>query len=80
MKSSQTCINDIEMKLNDLSEQLKQFQKENEFNLNHLRNQLIEITKEFNNPSNMPIQQNARSLINDISIDLSKTKFLRNNF
>ncbi|CAF4109478.1 unnamed protein product [Adineta steineri] len=75
MKSSQTCINDIEMKLDDLSKQIKQCQKENKFNeveLNHLRNQLIEIAKEFNNPSNMSIHENSRSLISEISIILSK--------
>ncbi|CAF1450877.1 unnamed protein product [Adineta steineri] len=75
IKSSQTCINDIEMKLNDLREKITQFQKENEFheiNLNHLRTQLIEIAKEFNTPSNMSIQQNSRSLINNISIISSK--------
>ncbi|CAF4241622.1 unnamed protein product, partial [Adineta steineri] len=32
MKSSQTCIDDIEMKLNDLHKKIKQFQNENEFN------------------------------------------------
>ncbi|CAF0979750.1 unnamed protein product [Adineta steineri] len=75
MKSSQTCINDIEMKLDDLSKQIKQCQKENKFNeveLNYLRNQLIEIAKEFNNPSNMSIHENSGSLINEISIILSK--------
>ncbi|CAF1418162.1 unnamed protein product [Adineta steineri] len=75
MKSSQTCIDDIEMKLNDLHKKIKQFQNENEFNeinLNQLRKKVIEIAKEFSNPSNMSIQQNSRSLINEISIILSK--------
>ncbi|CAF4094965.1 unnamed protein product [Adineta steineri] len=75
IKSSQTFINDIEKKFNDLSEQIKQIHKENEFNeinLNYLRNQLIEITKEFNNSSNLSIQQDSQSFINDISIILSK--------
>ncbi|CAF1468769.1 unnamed protein product [Adineta steineri] len=47
IKSSQTCLSDIEMKFNDLTEQIKHFQKEtdlNEINLNHLRNQLMKIT------------------------------------
>ncbi|CAF3875985.1 unnamed protein product [Adineta steineri] len=75
MKSTQTCINQIEMKLNNLNEQIKQFQIEKEFNeinLNHLRNELMKITEEFDNPSNMSIQHNSRSLINEISIILSK--------
>ncbi|CAF1374840.1 unnamed protein product [Adineta steineri] len=75
IESSQTCINDIEMKLNDLSEQIKQFQKENEFNeinLNYLRNQLMKIAQELNNPSKISIQQDSQSLINDISVILLK--------
>ncbi|CAF1335323.1 unnamed protein product [Adineta steineri] len=75
VKSSDTCINGIEMKFNDLSEQIQLLQKENEFNeinLNYLRNQLKEITEELNNPPNISIEQNSRSFINDISIILSK--------
>ncbi|CAF0913582.1 unnamed protein product [Adineta steineri] len=72
---SQICINDIEKKFNDLSEQIKQIHKENEFNeinLNYLRNQLREITQELNNLSNISIQQNLQSFINKISIISSK--------
>ncbi|CAF1352328.1 unnamed protein product [Adineta steineri] len=53
-KSSQTCFNDIDMKLEDLNEQIQQMQIENEFNetdLNYLRKQLIEIKQQLNNPS-----------------------------
>ncbi|CAF1049178.1 unnamed protein product [Adineta steineri] len=78
-KSSQTCISDIQMRFNDLREQIKQFQKENEFNemnLNYLRNQLKKITKELNNSSIMSIQQNSQPLINHISFILPrKSKF-----
>ncbi|CAF1445310.1 unnamed protein product [Adineta steineri] len=69
------------MKLNDLREKITQFQKENKFheiNLNYLRTQLIEIAKEFNTPSNMSIQQNSRSLINNISIISSKKPNFKN--
>ncbi|CAF1236107.1 unnamed protein product [Adineta steineri] len=75
IKSSQIFINDIEMKFNNLSEQIKQIHKENEFNeinLNYLRNQLMKITQELSNPSNMSIQQNSQSFINDISVILLK--------
>ncbi|CAF4273249.1 unnamed protein product, partial [Adineta steineri] len=75
IKSSQTCINDIETKFNNLREQIKQMQKQNEFNeidLNYLRNQLIEITQEFNNLSKISIKKDSQSFINDISIILSK--------
>ncbi|CAF1375128.1 unnamed protein product [Adineta steineri] len=75
IKSSQTCIKDIETKLNNLREQIKQMQKQNEFNeidLNYLRNQLIEITQEFNNLSKISIKKESQPFINDISIILSK--------
>ncbi|CAF4273526.1 unnamed protein product, partial [Adineta steineri] len=75
LKYSPTAINDIEMKLDDLSEQIKQIQKENDFNetkLNYLRNQLMTITEEFNNPPNISIEQDSRSFINEISFILSK--------
>ncbi|CAF1355187.1 unnamed protein product [Adineta steineri] len=84
IKDSQTCIDDIEMKFHDLSEQIKQIHEENEFNemnLYYLRNQLIEITEELNNPSKISIQQDPQSFINEISfIPLEKSKFLPNNF
>ncbi|CAF0986614.1 unnamed protein product [Adineta steineri] len=75
MKSSQTCINDIEKKFNDLSEQIKEIHRENEFNeinLNYLTNELIEITQELNNSSKISIQQDSESFINEISIVSSK--------
>ncbi|CAF1006140.1 unnamed protein product [Adineta steineri] len=75
IKSPQTCIKDIEMKFNDLSGQIKQIRQENEFNeinLNYLTNHLKKITEELNNPSNIYIQQDSQSFINEISVILSK--------
>ncbi|CAF1388789.1 unnamed protein product [Adineta steineri] len=75
LKYSPTVINDIEMKLDDLSEQIKQIHKENDYNetkLNYLRNQLITITEEFNNSSNISIEQDSQSFINEISFIPSK--------
>ncbi|CAF4307304.1 unnamed protein product, partial [Adineta steineri] len=63
------------MKFKDLDEQIKQIQKENEFNeinLNYLRNQLKEMTEELNNPLKISIKQDLQSLINEISIVSSK--------
>ncbi|CAF4161746.1 unnamed protein product [Adineta steineri] len=77
ISSLQTCINDIELKFHDLSKQIKQIHKEDEFNeinLNHLTSQLRKITEEFNNPSNMYIQQDSQSFINEISVISSKSK------
>ncbi|CAF3765008.1 unnamed protein product [Adineta steineri] len=71
IKSSQTCINDIEKKFNDLSEQIKQLQRENEFNeinLNYLRNELIQIREELNNPPKTSIIQDFQLFINDVPI------------
>ncbi|CAF1024196.1 unnamed protein product [Adineta steineri] len=75
IKTSETFIYDIETKFNDLCEQIKQIQKENEFNeinLNYLTNELIDITQELNNPSNISIQQDSESFINEISISSSR--------
>ncbi|CAF0831807.1 unnamed protein product [Adineta steineri] len=75
IKSSQTCNNDIEMKFKDLNEQIKQMQKQNEFNeinLNYLKKYLIDITEELNNPLKISIKQDSQSFINEISIISSK--------
>ncbi|CAF3858078.1 unnamed protein product, partial [Adineta steineri] len=75
VKSSQTYVNNIEKKFNDLCEQIKQIHAENEFNeinLNDLRNQLNEITEELNISSNISIHQESQSFINEISIISSK--------
>ncbi|CAF1488568.1 unnamed protein product [Adineta steineri] len=78
IKSSQTFIDDVEMKFKDLTEQIKQIHEENEFNeinLKYLKNQLLEITEELKKPSNISIQQDSKSFINEISIILPKSKF-----
>ncbi|CAF1491647.1 unnamed protein product [Adineta steineri] len=70
-----TFLNNIEMKFNDLNEQIKQIHQENEcneINLSYLTNELIEITEELNNSSKIYIQQDSQSFIDDISIILSK--------
>ncbi|CAF1507727.1 unnamed protein product [Adineta steineri] len=75
IKSSQPCIHDIEMKFKDLNEQIKQMQKENEFNeidLNYLTNQLIKMTQALNNLSSISIKEDSQSFINEISIISSK--------
>ncbi|CAF1175129.1 unnamed protein product [Adineta steineri] len=75
IKSSQACTNDIEMKFKYLNEHIKQLHSENEFNeinLEYLRKQLMKITQELNNPSNISVQQSSQPFINDISIILSR--------
>ncbi|CAF3991069.1 unnamed protein product [Adineta steineri] len=75
IKSLQTCINDTEKKFNNLNQQIKQIHQENEFNeinLKYLRNQLIGITEELNNPLKICIKEDSQSFINEISIITSK--------
>ncbi|CAF1271708.1 unnamed protein product [Adineta steineri] len=75
IESSQTFINNIEKKFNDLSDQIKQIHAENEFNeinLNYLKNELIKIRKELNNPTNISIKEDSQPFINEISIISSK--------
>ncbi|CAF4054235.1 unnamed protein product [Adineta steineri] len=78
-----TFLTDIENKFNDLSEQIKQIHHENDFNeinLIYLRNQLLKITQELNNPSKISIQHDSQSFINEISIISSRGKILSNHF
>ncbi|CAF0816330.1 unnamed protein product [Adineta steineri] len=81
IESSEIFINDIQMKFNDLSQQIKHMEKENEFNeinLEYLRNQLIAITEESNNSSNMSVKEDSQSFVNEISIISSKkSKFVK---
>ncbi|CAF0912204.1 unnamed protein product [Adineta steineri] len=70
-----TFFDNIEKKFNDLSEQIKQIHKDNEFNeinLNYLKNQLMTISHELNNRSNISIQQDSQAFINKISIIVPK--------
>ncbi|CAF1237840.1 unnamed protein product [Adineta steineri] len=75
----QKLINEIEDKFDDLSEQIKQFHKENDINiinLNYLTNQLRKITGNLDDPPKISIQQNSQTFISEISISLSiKPKF-----
>ncbi|CAF1289444.1 unnamed protein product [Adineta steineri] len=74
---SQTFLNDIEKKFNDLYEQLKQFHNESEFNeinLNYLRHELIKIREESNNTPKTSIWLDSQPFINEISVILLENK------
>ncbi|CAF3631892.1 unnamed protein product [Rotaria sp. Silwood1] len=61
----------IENKLVKLTEELKRIHQENEYNeihLNQLKETLIKLSKEFDKPSNVAIEQNFTSFINKISV------------
>ncbi|CAF1209390.1 unnamed protein product [Adineta steineri] len=71
IKSSQIFLNNIEMKFSDLNGQLKQFHNENEFNeinLNYLRNELIKIREEYNNPPTTFIQPDSLPFTDEIPV------------
>ncbi|CAF1167309.1 unnamed protein product [Adineta steineri] len=81
IKSSETFLNDIEMKFSDLNGQIKQFHNENEFNeinLNYLRTELLKIREEYNNPPTTSIQLDFQPFTNDIPI-ISLEKKLKLN-
>ncbi|CAF3557607.1 unnamed protein product [Adineta steineri] len=70
-----TVINDIEMKFNDLSEQIKQIHKENifnEINLNYLRTHLTEIKEKLINPPNISIAPDSQSQVDEILLIVSR--------
>ncbi|CAF1490159.1 unnamed protein product [Adineta steineri] len=83
IKSSQALLNDIEIKFNDLNEQLKQIHSENEFNeinLNYLRNELTKIREEFYHPRKTSIEKDLQAFTNDISIIPLEKKSKFNNW
>jgi chromosome segregation ATPase len=68
-------IKTIEVKLAELTEQLKQTRKEDDFNeihLNKLKKQLNKLKEELDNPPNVSIQQQSSSFINKISVVIGK--------
>ena len=61
----------IEQELNNLKQQMEEIRQENEFNeldLNDLTEALDDLQEECHQPTNISIQQQSISLINDISL------------
>ncbi|CAF1226629.1 unnamed protein product [Adineta steineri] len=80
--ASLTVINDIEMKFNDLSEQIKQIHKENifnEINLNYLTDQLKKMIQELNNPPNISIAPDSQSQVDEVLLIVSRRIFIDKN-
>jgi chromosome segregation ATPase len=66
-------IHQIEMKLNKLTEELKQIRQENDFNeihLNQFNEKLKKLKEELNQPKHLSIKQESTSFINQIFIQL----------
>ncbi|UJR17586.1 hypothetical protein I4U23_004482 [Adineta vaga] len=74
---SRRSFKDTEKTLSELSEQIKEIQRENEFNeidLNDLRRKLNQMNEELNNPSNLSIREHRQGFIKEISIVFLKRK------
>jgi chromosome segregation ATPase len=71
-------IHRIETKLADLTDQIRQIRKEDDFNeidLSRLKQKLTQLAKELDQPSNVSIQRDS-TLIKNISVALSSRKFV----
>ena len=65
------------MKLEKLTKQLRQSREENDFYETHLRDwtqELTQLAKELDKPSNMNLHQDQTALINKISVDITLGK------
>jgi chromosome segregation ATPase len=70
-------IDTIEVELAELTEQLKQTRKENDFNEIHLedfKEKLRKLKEELDNPPNVSIQEESSSFIKKISVVISASK------
>ncbi|CAF4348495.1 unnamed protein product, partial [Rotaria sp. Silwood2] len=74
LKHTAKHIPDIEIKLNKLTDQLRQSRQENDFietDLHQWKNQFIQLTDELNKLSNITIKQDLEILVNKIYVDIS---------
>jgi hypothetical protein len=72
-------IHEIEVNLTELTAQMRQIRKENDFNeidLSQFKQKLTQLAKELDQPSSISIQQDSTSLIKNISVALSSRKFV----
>ena len=71
---SEKFLQEMEKKLNEFAQQIKEMQRENEFNeidLNHLKERSDKLQKELHRPTNVSIEQESTSFINKISLRIS---------
>ncbi len=70
----------MEMNLNNLTNQIRNFRQENDFNeidLKHLKQELTQLEKDLDQISaNVSIQEDSRSFINKISVVISSGKWV----
>jgi len=68
---------EIENKLNNIAQELKQIREENEFNeidIDHFKTKLNKLQEELNQPTNVLIEQQSTSFINKIIVILPLDK------
>jgi hypothetical protein len=72
-------INEIEGKLNKLTDQLRRGRQENDFietDLGHWKEQLTQLTKELSKPSNITLKQDLKPFVTKIYVDVSTGKHI----
>ena len=80
LKYTDEHTNEVEMKLNKLTEELKEIREENDYNeidLNEMKKKLNELEGKLNKPSNVAIKQDSSpAFIEKISVHISSGEFL----
>jgi len=77
LKHTTKHINEIEVKLNKLTDQLRQSRQENDFvetDLRQWKEQLSQFTSELNKPSTVTLQQDSKALVTKIYVNITSGK------
>ncbi len=75
-----TYIKHIEVKLNKLTDQIRQGREENDFvetDLRHWNEQLTELTKELNKPSNISLRHDSKPFVTKLYVEIATGKCVR---
>jgi uncharacterized FlaG/YvyC family protein len=73
LKHTTQNITEIEVKLNELTDQLRQNREENDFvetDLRQWKKQLTQLTQKLSKPLNISLQQDSRPLVTKICVDV----------
>ena len=73
INDSNSCLQQIEKKLKNLAEQIKEIHRENTFNesdLNNFKQKLEKLEKELTRPTNVSIERQSTSFIDNLSVRL----------
>jgi uncharacterized FlaG/YvyC family protein len=73
-------IKHIEVKLNELTNQIRQGREENDFvetDLRHWNEQLTELTKELNKPSNISLRHDSKPFVTKLYVEIATGKCVR---